>query len=239
METQGLNSYLWFLVLIILSIFLCSSCVPKSEWYDAQPKASKSHRVGWSPDGPSDMPPGEPGKCYAKCKILADAQVIKIHYAEYTGEDTGVDFVEKQVIFERANAGTKWVKKKAKKNCLSNNPEDCMVWCLVEVPPFKLEKYVVTDTSQLKEFEMKTYDDSENYTYADSYEWREVVCEPQINESLLNKICNSLIVENYMAADECDNKNRIKSAIRAYQTEKLLPVGGLNIETLNHLGVDF
>lgn len=31
-------------------------------------------------------------------------------------------------------ASTKWVKKKADRNCLSADPNDCLVWCLVEVP---------------------------------------------------------------------------------------------------------
>jgi len=31
-------------------------------------------------------------------------------------------------------ASTKWVKKKADRNCLSANPDDCLVWCLVEEP---------------------------------------------------------------------------------------------------------
>jgi peptidoglycan hydrolase-like protein with peptidoglycan-binding domain len=35
---------------------------------------------------------------------------------------------------EISPATTKWVKRKADKNCLSANPEDCLVWCLVEVP---------------------------------------------------------------------------------------------------------
>ena len=35
---------------------------------------------------------------------------------------------------EVSPASTKWVKRKADKNCLSANPDDCLVWCLVEVP---------------------------------------------------------------------------------------------------------
>lgn len=31
-------------------------------------------------------------------------------------------------------ASTKWVKRKADKNCLSADPNDCLVWCLVETP---------------------------------------------------------------------------------------------------------
>ena len=35
---------------------------------------------------------------------------------------------------ETKPANTKWVKRKADKNCLSADPNDCLVWCLVEVP---------------------------------------------------------------------------------------------------------
>lgn len=34
---------------------------------------------------------------------------------------------------EIAPASTKWVKKKADRNCLSSDPNDCLVWCLQEV----------------------------------------------------------------------------------------------------------
>ncbi len=35
---------------------------------------------------------------------------------------------------QTAAASTKWVKKKADRNCLSADPNDCLVWCLVEIP---------------------------------------------------------------------------------------------------------
>ncbi len=35
---------------------------------------------------------------------------------------------------ETSPAATKWVKKKADANCLSADPDDCLVWCLVEIP---------------------------------------------------------------------------------------------------------
>ena len=35
---------------------------------------------------------------------------------------------------ERVAAGAKWVKKKADYNCLGTNPDDCLVWCMVETP---------------------------------------------------------------------------------------------------------
>jgi len=33
---------------------------------------------------------------------------------------------------KKGKAGSKWVKKKANRNCLSADPNDCLVWCLVE-----------------------------------------------------------------------------------------------------------
>ena len=35
---------------------------------------------------------------------------------------------------EISPATTKWVRRKADRNCLSADPNDCLVWCLVEVP---------------------------------------------------------------------------------------------------------
>ena len=49
-------------------------------------------------------------------------------------------------------ASTKWVKKKADNGCISTNPEDCMVWCLVETPAQYAE--VIYESSQCpKSFE--------------------------------------------------------------------------------------
>ena len=38
-------------------------------------------------------------------------------------------------------AGTKWVRKKSDRDCLGADPEDCFVWCLVEVPAQYQEIY--------------------------------------------------------------------------------------------------
>jgi hypothetical protein len=35
---------------------------------------------------------------------------------------------------ETSPASTQWIKKKADRNCLSADPNDCLVWCLVEIP---------------------------------------------------------------------------------------------------------
>ncbi|MCL4115890.1 UNVERIFIED_CONTAM: hypothetical protein GTU68_053513 [Idotea baltica] len=56
-------------------------------------------------------------------------------------QEAGTRIERQAAQFETANetiqtaaASTKWVKKKADRNCLSADPNDCLVWCLVEVP---------------------------------------------------------------------------------------------------------
>ena len=68
-----------------------------------------------------------------------DAYEYEITYAEVNQTIKWKEFVEKvnqygKERIEIAPASTKWVKRKADKNCLSADPNDCMVWCLVEVP---------------------------------------------------------------------------------------------------------
>ena len=60
---------------------------------------------------------------------------------EYTMEaaSTRVEVMQPkyETVTERVEikpVSTKWVKKKADANCLSANPDDCLVWCLVETP---------------------------------------------------------------------------------------------------------
>ena len=43
-------------------------------------------------------------------------------------------FVTETERIETRPASTKWIKKRADRNCLSADPNDCQVWCLVEVP---------------------------------------------------------------------------------------------------------
>ena len=35
---------------------------------------------------------------------------------------------------ETKSTATTWIRKKADANCLSTNPDDCIVWCLIETP---------------------------------------------------------------------------------------------------------
>jgi len=76
-------------------------------------------------------PPMEAGKCYAKSKILSTTLADVVTLPMYIGSDSSSVEFDKYIVQE-GEKRTKWVKKKADKNCLSKNPDECLVWCLVE-----------------------------------------------------------------------------------------------------------
>lgn len=94
---------------------------------------STSQKYSNGAGAPESGMPSEPGKCYAKCLIQDLYELDSTYIYEYTGvTPSEVSGVEYQTL-KTAPASTKWVKKKADKNCNSANPHDCLIWCLVDV----------------------------------------------------------------------------------------------------------
>lgn len=59
-------------------------------------------------------------------------EMVKPGYTTY--EKKPAKFREELQTIEISPKTTKWVMKKSGENCLSANPDDCMIWCSVEVP---------------------------------------------------------------------------------------------------------
>ncbi len=74
---------------------------------------------------------------YAKCLIQDEYEVYEEDLLVYTGSDYSLVGVEKEIaIFSPAT--TKWEKKKSP-NCRSADPNDCLIWCMVNVPEISEE----------------------------------------------------------------------------------------------------
>jgi len=86
----------------------------------------------------------ESGKCLS---FTTDRGKVSSHQVELLKLDEGQSSPVKEFIkVSITEAGTRWEQRKAEKNCLSANPDDCLVWCLVELPG----GYVFTDMSEKK-----------------------------------------------------------------------------------------
>jgi hypothetical protein len=126
-------------------------------------------------------------------------------------------------------ASTKWVKKQPDRNCLSSNPDDCAVWCLVEVPGERLndETYLLSAVEQINGQWI------EPSLVAKLYKVK-VVCSESISVELKIATINALLevgayrkqkrretTEDYIAY--CDE--HFFEALKKFQTDNDFPVG--------------
>jgi len=243
----------------------------------------------------SDLPPGaQPGKCYAKC-VMPDVyetkqEQILIKEKSFQMEIIPAEFkdvtdtivikpaskkiieipAEYEIVEERvkvADATTKWVKGKADANCLSANPDDCRVLCLVEVPAqYKnVTKRVIKSPTGTKEIiipaeykvvnkkvmskaastrqieipaEYKTMTKNVLVKTGGWSDWKEVLCASKVTKEKIRSIQMALAALGYDAGP-ADNVlgPQTRKALLQYQKDNNLPQGNLNKETLEALGV--
>ena len=213
-----------FLITLGLSVCLlaCSS-MNRNSW-----KTEKHYIV-------EDKMPREPGKCYAKCLIPDQSIEELVRYPKYTDTDTfGNSNLHKIQISEKSS---QWVKKKAE-NCRSSNPDDCLIWCLEEIPARFAPGFGVKDTSLTKKYIWQEINVNSLTTKGGYTEWREVVCESDLTDDLLGSIENALNLHGYdPGSDLSFSSLKFKSALTQFQKDNSIPVGQLTIETINLLGV--
>jgi len=194
-----------------------------------------------SPSQAYDEMPNEPGKCYAKCLPPNNIIVETFTFPIYYGDD--IDIIEshtKTEIIEITPSTSKWVKKKADRNCKSSDPNDCLVWCLEEVPGQKLEiEYCLMDTTVTNEFQIESYD--VNYKNTDKKTvWMSVLCDPI--DTKLVEIQQMLIAEGYDVSVEMRQgifSKASKNALSTFQEENGLHIGQLTEETMDVLGISY
>ena len=164
-------------------------------------------------------------------------------------------------------ATQKWVKTGTSKNCLSPNPADCEIWSLkqfdavyqkvsrkVEVVPESVQEEIIPAQTKVvprqkivqPEREVKT---EIPITYKTVMKkvlakkggyliWKEILCDQDITESKINQIQQALDREGYDVPVDNQMGERTKQSLIKFQRDKGLPVGNLNVETLQALGVN-
>lgn len=186
-----------------------------------------------------DAKPTGPG-CHVVCLMPSHYNTIGIPIIEYTGSDYNDPNVTYTSTLLKEPA-SKWEKKKADKNCLSANPEDCLVWCLVEGDRDYYEYYTLIDTSINKQFEINNSDSGGNVNLEKYRKWKEVLCEADITEDIFYDLQEALIDLDYMLSSDKEDyptiNSKMKEALANFQRDKKLPMGYLTIESLSLLGV--
>lgn len=211
----------------ILVFILMSSC-STSSYYPVQ---RGSNTIGGMPT--------DPGKCFAKCMIPDKVDIDSLFVLVYTGDDFEAKGIKKKKIILQEGS-TKWVRRKADRNCMSSNPDDCFVWCLIDEDRVVEEVYEVTDTILVREYEQKIFEKKKIVKKGGLTEWREVICNNDVTPDLFKKVQTALLDKGYdIGPQGIDGivSRETKEALVKYQKDNGLPVGQLDVETLEALGV--
>ncbi len=185
-----------------------------------------------------DLPPNrEPGHCYAKCMIADWSEELVIAIPVYLGSDSLIiDRFVKDTSFIINEGASTWVKKKADRDCHPSAPNDCLVWSLVEQEPEEviINRYL-TDTSDTDDYDMK-------YVYIDVLvergfsEWYTVLCPEQVTKELTSEILYAFGLLDSDSNPVLDSQ--AKKLLFQFQKNHGLPIGNLDFETLELLGIE-
>lgn len=118
---------------------------------------------------------------------------------------------------------TKWVKKLADKNCVSPKIEDCLVWCLENIPAESKTYFIVTDTATIKNFTYETIYTHRGVIKAGQKIKRQVLCDHEINDTLLSELRQLLENQGYEISKT--KKSKVLAALIEFQKDQKLAYG--------------
>ncbi len=179
--------------------------------------------------------PNEPGKCYAK-SLTSDSYIQRIDTLGVYGldEDIPSDLLKKVETVPQAE---KWEKKKADINCLSADPEDCLVWCLVKQEAEYATPVVRSDSTNKKKYVI--LDARFQNQVGSQTVWKEVLCPNDSRSNSLITNVNLALLDKGYDVREVGNKmtKSTKEMLIKFQQDNGLDHGQLDIDTLSALGI--
>lgn len=177
--------------------------------------------------------------CFAKCYVLTFEQEEDFALPEWGNEDEvfNIRLISKKELDRPMS--TRWIKKKADRDCLSDDPKDCLVWCEVKVPAtYQITKDYIDETPE--DFSTEAFFKTRFENLTGSLEWHPVLCKELIDEKIIQAIVKELKYENYLAQNAVVelNENTWK-ALHKFQVDFKLPVGNLNLATLDFMNLEY
>ncbi|MEM9917845.1 MAG: peptidoglycan-binding domain-containing protein [Bacteroidota bacterium] len=194
------------------------------------------------PEG--DMPPNtESGKCYAKCLIPTYSDPYNEIYFIAT-EDTKnienqpVEYIDLLKNEDEILQKIEWINRSDE---LDNIDDPLMRNELSFENTFDLSNLrVIRDTTGVTNFETIEVTYEEISVQRAETEWREVICNERVNTEIIQSIREKLLSDGYVLdrydGDRIDRD--LREALKEFQRNHHLPIGQLDIATLNKLKID-
>ena len=178
--------------------------------------------------------------CYTECEIIYEKEsgFFRMAILNKNAPQEGLSLDSFRVNVRPPS--TRWVKKKSDVNCKSADPNDCLVWCLMEIPAEYYMEYVVLDTSQTTDFSWELIPET-NFPDRRKFPHRmPTLCKNQINHALVEELQEMLYEEGYYDGSFGGNWDATtQKSMYRYQLDHRLPTCGLNFPTLNKLGINY
>lgn len=174
--------------------------------------------------------------------MIADQYDIeKVELVIYTGNENEEEDVEIEILeMELQPATTKWVRQKADRKCLSPDPNDCLVWNLVEVSAVTEVYKIVIDTTQTDNYDIQKVELRKLARQGGFTAWETVLCPADITLNVINQVQDALRERGYY---EDDGSNTLdgttKAGLVAFQKDNGLPIGNLDMKTVNMLNINY
>ena len=182
--------------------------------------------------------PDNPDACYARCLIPSIYEKSYEEVIIFTGDDDNTNAAIDTIDYEISPDTTIWVKKKADKKCLSANPDDCLVCCLENVDAVTEQVIIVTDTTTTKDFQIIDFEKIKLISQGGVTEWREVVCEEDLDISMIKAIQQQLKEQGFYSGEvDGISNDSLKKSLVQFQRKNGFPEGQFDLESLNGLGI--
>ena len=165
--------------------------------------------------------------CYSDVKLPELHRTLYV----YHGIDPNIETQEFTVMLKTGK--TKWEKRKADRNCLSANPEDCLVWCLVEDSAPMIYD-IVKDTSTTTEWYPYKYIILEK----GQTKKVQVLCKDELSKELLVALKTKLYKLGYDIKPHKNYKKlkgKFMKEFKLFQEDYELPGGKWTVEAMEFL----
>lgn len=201
--------------IFIISLIISTLCLAQKQW--------KYEDLEWCP------------------KVLPAAMDLLLQKPHLKASGDSILMGYEDIIVE---AGQKWVRKSADRNCLSADPNDCLVWCLVEQPEVKTvrQKKVALSSDKIVEIQKGIFIEKRFYDEA----FIEIACDENQKAALQKAIIEALVKKKLLRKQQKDEssaayslfcESNLSTALNQFQEDEELAEGFWDVETLRALKI--
>jgi Putative peptidoglycan binding domain len=203
----------------ILALYSCSQSIRYTVVSPAKPATVPAKPAAENTKGIQQRD----GICYTNC-VLPDQYVTKwVTYPIYIGADEDAPTRVETLVVEPAKS--RWVKKETGEVLLER------------MPAVEKTVRILADTFFYRDYRYERFETKVLAEKAGIQRPIPVVCSEARTPSLFLQISSALTAYGYMTEAKKEWDNKFSQAIQQFQKDNSLPIGDLNLETLQFLGI--